>query len=198
MANPTTKRSRKVESEADAKNQALIQQLNELEHIWKSQEKSRLRRSSSSSSSSSTTTSFDHLFQNSPRSLMSHLQHREPALRARNCSDEVEEILMDRRDAIVTGRFKGRQLFAAAEEESVWRGGERRRRESCDSSESCSLPEEKRVVEVAVVDGRPEEKGGCRRVASASLGLVLIVLALVLFCISCNGNNVEDLILVPT
>lgn len=133
---------------------------------------------------------------------MSHLQHREPALRViKNCSDEVEEILTERRAAIISGRFKGRQLFAAAEELNG-RGGERRgRRESCDSSESCSLPEEKRVVEVAVVgggEGRPKEKGGGRRVVKAGLGLVLIVLALVLFCISCNGNNVEDFILVPT
>lgn len=199
MANPTMKRSAKVESEVDAKNQALIQQLKELEYIWKCQERCRPRRPRSCSTAS------DHsLFQNSPRALMSslQLQHRKPAfLRVKNCSnDAVEEILMDRRAAIMSGRFKGRQLFAESSSSltHTHSGGEicsdgiHDREVMMKSSESCSFPEEKMVVEVEKrgANGRPK--------ATASLCVVLIVLALVLFCISCNANNQHHFILVPT
>lgn len=122
---------------------------------------------------------------------------------------------MDRKAAIMSGRFKGRQLFAAADETSAeesslslsysggggdicsdWMSGIQEREVmvsyelSSDFSDSCSLPAEKAAVEVA------EKRGGGRRrvVAAASLGAVLIVLALVLCFLSCNGNNFEELI----
>ncbi|KAH6799206.1 hypothetical protein C2S51_035690 [Perilla frutescens var. frutescens] len=226
---------KKEESEDDAENLALIQQLKELECIWRSIQNSRPRspRTSSSShsysySNSNSITSFDeNLFQNSPRTLMSSLQHRKPAFGLKNCSSAVEEILMDRRAAILSGRFKGRQLFGAEERTSSVEeedDGIQEREvmmmnydqhdelppfDFSEPSEDKVVVEEKTVVEVADAaekraggDGRRRrEKAGCGCMpATACLALVLIVFALVFFSMSCHAKyHVQDhLVLVPT
>ncbi|KAK4395590.1 hypothetical protein Sango_1713300 [Sesamum angolense] len=100
--------------------QALVQQLKNLESEWESIDKSRPRspprRCSSAGSADSILASFDQLLDNSPRELMSSLQHRESpsvrVLRLKNdCDMSVREILMDRRAAIMSGKLKGRRLF---------------------------------------------------------------------------------------
>ncbi|PIN13396.1 hypothetical protein CDL12_13983 [Handroanthus impetiginosus] len=118
MTNPTTEKSPKAESKGAVKYQELIQQFKNLEREWESLEKSRPRKprtySTFSSDSSSNVTSFDHLLGNSPRLLMSSLQHSNMF---KKCDIAVEEILRDRRAAIISGKLKGRRLFWAAEEE---------------------------------------------------------------------------------
>lgn len=197
MRNPTMK---KVESEEHA---ALIQELEDLEDVWKSLQKSRPRKCLEIPSSTITASSH-HLFQTSPRTLMSSLQHKKPRLlRLKNCSNAVQEILMDRRTAISSGRFKGRQLFG--EEDWINAGVPHREVQmNCDGGRG-ELPfpeEEKTVVEVAEErggDGRRKEKGGggCM-LATACLAILLFVIALAFLCMSCNANYTEEFILVPT
>ncbi|KAL0355089.1 UNVERIFIED_CONTAM: hypothetical protein Sradi_3955800 [Sesamum radiatum] len=104
--------------------QALVQQFKNLESEWESIDKSRPRSprrcSSAGSSADSILASFDQLLDNSPRELMSSLQHRESpsvrVLRLKNsCDMSVKEILIDRRAAIMSGKLKGRRLFGQAE-----------------------------------------------------------------------------------
>ncbi|KAI3455059.1 hypothetical protein Pfo_011722, partial [Paulownia fortunei] len=103
---------------------ALIQQFKNLEKEWKSLEKSRPRnpRTCSTGTDTSIVTSFDQLLESSPRGLMSSLQHRrspsDGVLRVKKCDMAVEEILRDRRAAIMSGKLKGRRLFWAAERAS--------------------------------------------------------------------------------
>ncbi|KAJ0111304.1 hypothetical protein Patl1_01245 [Pistacia atlantica] len=66
---------------------------------------------------------------NSPRTLMSSLQHRgspsdEVAWKVRNNDLAVIEILLERRAAIESGKLKGRRLFAETREEidNGWNG----------------------------------------------------------------------------
>ncbi|KAL0441909.1 UNVERIFIED_CONTAM: hypothetical protein Sradi_0129800 [Sesamum radiatum] len=87
-----------------------------MESIDKSRPRSPPRRCSSAGSADSILASFDQLLDNSPRELMSSLQHRESpsvrVLRLKNdCDMSVREILMDRRAAIMSGKLKGRRLF---------------------------------------------------------------------------------------
>ncbi|KAL0415651.1 UNVERIFIED_CONTAM: hypothetical protein Slati_3397000 [Sesamum latifolium] len=103
---------------------ALVQQFKNLESEWESIDKSRPRSprrcSSAGSSADSILASIDQLLDNSPRELMSSLQHRESPsvgiLRLKNsCDMSVKEILMDRRAAIMSGKLKGRRLFGPVE-----------------------------------------------------------------------------------
>ncbi|EYU23071.1 hypothetical protein ABFS82_09G068400 [Erythranthe guttata] len=134
-----TKTSTKDESEEQPGNnfQGLIQQFKNLEQEWKSFEKSRpitknpLTHSGAGSHSSSNTrsiiNSFEQLLSNSPRELMSSLQHKDIIRsscdgipRAKSCDSAVEEILGERRAAIARGdsRKWRRRLFAVEEGQS--------------------------------------------------------------------------------
>ncbi|KAL7139619.1 hypothetical protein ABFS83_09G065100 [Erythranthe nasuta] len=128
----------KEESEEQGGNnfQGLIQQFKNLEQEWKSFEKSRpiiknppthseAGSHSSSSNTRSIINSFEQLLSNSPRELMSSLQHKDIIRstcgdgipRAKSCDSAVEEILGERRAAITSGdsRRWRRRLFAAEE-----------------------------------------------------------------------------------
>ncbi|KAL7099317.1 hypothetical protein ACP275_09G076200 [Erythranthe tilingii] len=129
-----TKTSTKDESEEQGGNnfQGLIQQFKNLEQEWKSFEKSRPiiknppkhSEAASHTSTRSIINSFEQLLSNSPRELMSSLQHKDIIRsscdgipRAKSCDSAVEEILGERRAAIASGdsRKWRRRLFAAEE-----------------------------------------------------------------------------------
>ncbi|KAL6584308.1 hypothetical protein OROMI_003597 [Orobanche minor] len=119
------KRSSKAESKEAGKYAALIQQFLNLEIEWKILKDSRRGRNKPDASdniSSSILLAYSDraVMDKSPRGLVSYLQHRKsPSLSrvVRNCDLVVEEILRDRRAAIISGKLKGRRLFQKSEEE---------------------------------------------------------------------------------
>ncbi|KAG8379448.1 hypothetical protein BUALT_Bualt07G0089600 [Buddleja alternifolia] len=233
------KSSKARAQESERKNQSLMQQLKDLEKEWNllqlvSKKPRNQRRcstgSDSGSSTSSILTSFDKLLENSPRGLMSSLQRdRSPfddGVRVKNCDVAVEEILRDRRAAIMSGKLKGRRLFCADEVEIMDLnyddgGGESGLtddfKQSCSFSDSCLSVEKAMVVEektktktktvVVEVANAVEKRGGGRRRlirggggCMAWFAFVLIMLTIGLILIRCNGKSVHeyDFILVPT
>ncbi|KAL6497262.1 hypothetical protein OROGR_029192 [Orobanche gracilis] len=123
------KRSSKAESKESGKYAPLIQQFINLEIEWKILKDSRGGRNkppavdaSDNISSSILLAYLDRaVLDKSPTGLVSYLQHRKsPSLSivVRNCDVAVEEILRDRRAAIISGKLKGRRLFQASEEDS--------------------------------------------------------------------------------
>ncbi|KAL2242900.1 UNVERIFIED_CONTAM: hypothetical protein Sindi_0408000 [Sesamum indicum] len=124
ITDPTMQKPSKAGSQERRGYQALVQQLKNLESEWESIDKYRQRSprrcSSAGSSADGTLASFDQLLDNSPRELMSSLQQRaSPSVRVmrlkNNCDMSVQEILMDRRAAIMSGKLKGRRLFGPAD-----------------------------------------------------------------------------------
>ncbi|KAK4436847.1 hypothetical protein Salat_0018600 [Sesamum alatum] len=121
MRDPTMQKpSSKAGSQERRNYQALLQQLKNLESEWESIEKSRQRTPRRCSSSAAPAASILALLDNSPRDLMSSLQHRESpsvgVLRLKNNSGmAVQEILMDRRAATMSGKLKPRRLFGPPE-----------------------------------------------------------------------------------
>lgn len=190
---------------------ALNQELKKLEKEWESFEKSRPRkqRLTYSSTRSQDITSIITSVGNSPRELMSSLQQRKspspPRLKSRDIA--VEEILSDRRAAIISGQLKGRRLsFDAGMDFKYGHGGEicsgclndiQEKQVTIDENFN-SFSEKKMVTEVAEKRG-----GGGSMVAIMAFwfGVALIVLTLGLLFMTCNGKHVlveHESILVPT
>lgn len=116
----------------------------------------------------------------------------------------VEEILMDRRAAIMSGKLRGRRLFRAAEKESDGGGEVYNRiqeREVMMNSEYKFPFGKVVVVEVAEKGGG---RGGDRRLSVVLLAVVLLVFSVGLIFMSCNCNakflhkNAGFINLVPT
>ncbi|GFQ06644.1 hypothetical protein PHJA_002808400 [Phtheirospermum japonicum] len=229
-------KSPKAESnDQSGKYAALIQQLKNLEVEWKSLQKPMSRNNPRTrSSDSSILTSFDQLLlEKSPRSLMSSLQHMTSPnllLRVRNssCDVAVEEILRDRRAAVMSGKLKGRRLFPPAAAEDSDGSGEissdlldmsQHEKYICGSGKIRSLHDEMSVdfdqpcpfsdkEKVMVVEVEEEKSGGDRKlrgdgrhvVSMAWFAFLLILVTLGLISMSCNGKFVQEneSILVPT
>lgn len=138
---------------------------------------------------------------------MSSLQNRKSpsdrVLRVKNCNVAVEEILRDRRAAIMSGKLKGRRLFRPAErpreEESDlnygggageifsdWLNTIDQEREVIINHQSCSfsdssLSEEKVVVEVEKMEAvevanAADKRGGDRRLRGGG-GCMVVAMA---------------------
>ncbi|KAL2454985.1 Uncharacterized protein Adt_47519 [Abeliophyllum distichum] len=122
-----------MEPKKSEKNTALLEQMKNLEKDWETFSKqSKSRRRCSTGSSDSIFTSLL-VKENSPRGLMSALQHRRSPSdgliwKMKNSDYAVEEIIRDRRAAIKSGKLKGRQLLGAfegaAEMELQWKKDE--------------------------------------------------------------------------
>ncbi|PSS07656.1 hypothetical protein CEY00_Acc18008 [Actinidia chinensis var. chinensis] len=109
---PTMKRRRRRSQVAAAETlNKLLQQYNNLQQDWKTFKKSSQPKPMAKKFS---------LLENSPRSLMSSLQHR-----VRSNDAAREEILRDRKAAIESGKLKGRRLFRPVEGRSEAGFGER-------------------------------------------------------------------------
>ncbi|KAI3463608.1 hypothetical protein Pfo_020271 [Paulownia fortunei] len=113
--------SSKAGGQESGRNQELMQQFKDLEIEWETLKKCKPlnTRRCSTGSDSGLMTSFGQLLENSPRGLMYSLQHkRSPSdglLRVKSSDMAVEEILGERRAAIMSGKLKGRRLFGEAE-----------------------------------------------------------------------------------
>lgn len=113
-----------------SENEALYQQFINLQKDWDSFKQSNYKslnfsQISAKSDSSSTSLDIFKLLGNSPRSLMSSLQDSKSPLelegfnwKVKKNDLAVEEILRDRRTALVSGKLKGRRLFEENDERS--------------------------------------------------------------------------------
>ncbi|KAL6182648.1 hypothetical protein ACLB2K_044063 [Fragaria x ananassa] len=130
----------------------LQEQFMNLQQEWESYKQSnpKTKRRSCSSSSSTLAKTVDQLLDNSPRHLMSSLQHIMPPSKGDSWNVRindlaVEEIKRDRRAVIESGKLKGRRLFEDQHEETeIGYGGEESEWGSWDDwdqeSEMRSLP----------------------------------------------------------
>ncbi|KAL6177654.1 hypothetical protein ACLB2K_049179 [Fragaria x ananassa] len=129
----------------------LQEQFMNLQQEWESYKQSnpKTKRRSCSSSSSTLAKTVDQLLDNSPRHLMSSLQHIMPPSKGdswnvRTNDLAVEEIKRDRRAVIESGKLRGRRLFEDQHEETEIGYGEESEWGSWDDwdqeSEMRSLP----------------------------------------------------------
>lgn len=121
---PTMKYSSEARNSNDLlseKNQEMFQKFDILLKDWRSSQKpnnsqNQRRNSTGSSYGGSILASFDplQLLENSPREIMSYLQCKvspsDAISNVKNCDTAVEDVIMERRDVIMTGKLKGRRL----------------------------------------------------------------------------------------
>lgn len=146
----------------------LQEQFMNLQQDWESYKQTNpntKRRSYSTNSSSSNTMAktLDQLLDNSPRHLMSSLQQRMHPSEGDNWNVNdlaVEEIRRDRREAIESGKLKGRRLFEEAEHEEtdIGFGGEEAEWGGWDQES------EERSVPFRESDGEEAESGKSKEI----------------------------------
>ncbi|KZV44549.1 hypothetical protein F511_17455 [Dorcoceras hygrometricum] len=175
------RRSSYLQSE---QNRELFQKLDILEKDYReslqkpNNPKNKCRDSTSSSYGANVSTSLDELqlLENSPRELMTSLQSKispfDAISNARNRDATVEEVIMDRRDVIMSGKLQGRRLvFDSIEVENH----ARKRWENGDyGDDSGVVMQEREVIMNENSDGKMSRSRSCTFSGSISSEEVVI------------------------